>query len=285
MPPLCRLARVVGITLLSATPAFAQSDPPPQLLQIVREEVRPGKGAAHAVNEAGWAAAFSRLQAPVSWLGMRSLAGPSEAWFLTRWDSFAAWEKADQALEANAALSAEDEKFSLQDGDFLSRTSNIMATFRPALSYEPQVNLAKMRYMAVDIVRVKPGRGREFTEAWRMQVAAHTTAKMAEHWAVYGVVAGMADGTFLFFYPAMSMAELDASGPMHTAAPFRDAVGEDGRAKMRDAMLEAVEGSQRLLFKLSPQMSTLPKPWSEADPFWIPKALPVAPAKKPAEKR
>ncbi|MBA2301067.1 MAG: hypothetical protein H0W08_00370 [Acidobacteria bacterium] len=284
MRQLHRLGRVVGITLLSAGPVFAQSEPPPPLLEIVREEVRPGKAGAHAVVEAGWGAAYSRLQAPITWLGMRSLAGPSEAWFLTPWASYAAWEKADQAMEANAALSTEQEKFSSQDGDLLSRTSNIMATFRPGLSYQPQVNLAKMRYMAVDIVRTKPGRGREFTEAWQMQVAAHNTAKMDEHWAVYGVVAGMADGVFLFFYPATSLAALDASGPMHTGDPFRNAVGENGRSTMREMMLDAVEGSQRMLFKLSPQMSTLPKGWSEADPFWTPKA-PTAAPKKPGDKR
>ena len=61
--------------------------------QIEREELRPGKGAAHAVNEAAWAAAYAKAQSPVQWLGMTSVTGPSEAWFLTRLDSFAAFEK------------------------------------------------------------------------------------------------------------------------------------------------------------------------------------------------
>ena len=42
---------------------------PPALLQIEREELRPGKGAPHAVNEAAWAAAYAKAQSPVHWLG------------------------------------------------------------------------------------------------------------------------------------------------------------------------------------------------------------------------
>ena len=286
MPLLARLGTIAGLTLLVSAPAFAQTGPPPPLLQIGREEVRPGKGAAHAMNESAWGAAFVKAQSSTTWLGMRSLAGPSEAWFLTGWPSYAEREKADKALEANAALMAEDDKFSAQDGDNLSRTSTIFATYRPGLSYQAGVDLSKMRYMSIDIVRVKPGRGAEFADAWRMQVAAHTAAKMNEHWAVYAVDAGMPDGTYLFIYPVASLAELDASGPMHGSDEFRKAVGEAGRNKMREATLASVESSTTVMFQLSPQLSSLPKTWSDADPFWAPKApAPVVAAKKPGDKK
>jgi hypothetical protein len=58
-----------------------------------------------------------------------------------------------------------------------------------------------MRSVQLDIVRVKAGYDNEFREAWRNIVAAHTQAKMDEHWSVYEVDAGMPDTTFLFFYP------------------------------------------------------------------------------------
>ena len=64
---------------------------------------------------------------------------------------------------------AEDDKFSAQDGDYLSRTSTIFANYRPGLSYQPGVDPSKMRYMSIDIVRVKPGRTAEFADAWRMR--------------------------------------------------------------------------------------------------------------------
>ena len=287
MPLLARLGTIAGLTLLVSAPVFAQTAPPPPLLQIIREEVRPGKGAAHAANESAWGAAMVKGQSPITWLAMRAIAGPSEAWFITGWPSWAEKEKADKAFEANAALSAEDgKKFSTTDGDNLSRSSTLYANYRPGLSYRPGVDLTKMRYMAVDVVRVKPGRTAEFAEAWRMMVAAHTTAKMDEHWAVYSVNAGMADGTFFFMYPAATLAELDASGPMHGSDEFSKAVGEGGRNKMNAATIASIESETRLIFQLSPQMSSLPKTWSEADPFWAPKApAPVVAAKKPGDKK
>ncbi len=281
-----RLGKIAALTLLVAAPAFAQVGPPPRILQIIREEVRPGKGTAHAANEGAWGAAMVKGQSPITWLAMRSIAGPSEAWFLSQWATWADYEAANKAQEANAALAAEDDKFSTLDGEYLSRTSNIFANYRPGLSYQPEVDLTKMRYMAVDIVRVKPGRLAEFNEAWRMQVAAHTTAKMNEHWAVYSVNAGMADGTYFFMYPAATLAELDASGPMHGSEEFSKAVGEAGRNKMNAATIAAVDSETRLIFQLSPQMSSLGKAWADADPFWAPKApVVVAAAKKPGDKK
>ena len=88
MPLLARLGTIAGLTLLVSAPAFAQTGPPPPLLQIGREEVRPGKGAAHTMNESAWGAAFVKAGSPVTWLGMRAIAGPSEAWFLTGWASW-----------------------------------------------------------------------------------------------------------------------------------------------------------------------------------------------------
>jgi hypothetical protein len=251
------------------------------MMVIYREEVRPGKGAAHAANEAAWAAAFTKGQAPASWLAMTSMAGPSEAWFLSAYDSWAAVQKEQDAMAGNAALTAEEEKFSAQDGELLSRTSRVVLSLRPAISYQAEVSPPQMRYMAVDVVRVKPGRNREFIDGWRAVVEAHKQAKMDEHWAVYQVTAGQPDGTFFFMYPMKSLEEIDTTGPLHTADAYRDAVGEAGRIRMNEMTLAAVDSSQRLVFALSSKMSLLTKAWSDADAFWAPKpvAAPMAAAK------
>ena len=79
---------------------------------------------------------------------------------------------------------------------------------------------------------MKSGRVPEFLDTWRMLVAAHTKAGIDEHWAVYEVESGMPDTTFLFVYPRKSLAEIDAAGPSHAAAGFREAVGDGGRRQM-----------------------------------------------------
>lgn len=277
---------LAGLVVATGVPAVAQGQPAtqnytPSVLVVYREEVRPGKGAAHAANEAAWAAAFAGGQAPVRWLGMTSMAGPSEAWFLSGFPSWEAFERLENDMAANAGWSADQDKFSANEGDMLSRTSAIIANYRPALSYQSNVSLPKMRYMQVDVVRVKPGRIDEFSDTWEMVIAAHGKAKMDEHWAVYEVSAGMPAGTFMFFYPRASLAEIDKNGPMHGAAAYRDAVGESGRARVREMNMNAVESTQRLVFRFAPGMSTLDKEWIDADPsFWTPKPPPAPAAKK-----
>jgi hypothetical protein len=276
-----RFVVLLGCWAVSAMPAGAQTpaqpeeNAPPALLLIEREEVRPGKGAAHAVNEAAWAAAYVKAESPVRWLGMTTVTGPTEAWFLTRYDSFAALEKDQASTDGTPALSAERDRLSAAESDMLGRTSTILARYRPDVSYQAAVKLPTMRYMTVDLVRVKSGHVAEFMDAWRMTAAAHTKAKMDEHWAVFEVESGMPDTTFLFLYPRKSLAEIDASGPMHGAAGFRDAVGESGRRQLAGVNQNAIEMSETRHFKLRPGMSALTKEWAEADAYWAPPAAPA----------
>jgi hypothetical protein len=257
------------------TPSPADEGTPPALLQIEREEVRPGKGAAHAASEAAWAAAYVKAQSPVQWLGMTTMSGPSEAWFLTAQQSFASLEKDDASIDANPSLRAERDRISAADGELLTRTSTILARYRPNLSYQPNVKLPAMRYMSVNLMRVKAGRVAEFTDAWQMIVDAHKKANMDEHWAVYQVESGMPDTTFLFLYARKSLAEIDASGPLHAAAGYRDAVGESGRSRMNEMSQNCIEMTQTMHFRLRPGMSALPKEWTQTDAFWTPPAAPA----------
>jgi hypothetical protein len=286
-----RLLVLLGVSVVYAIPAGAQTPAPPEegappaLLQIEREEVRPGRTAAHAVNEAAWATAYTKAQSPVHWLGMTSVSGPSEAWFLTAHDTFASIEKDQNSTDATPALAAERDRLSAAEGDMLTRTSTVVARYQPALSYQPNVKLPTMRYMTVNLMRVKPGRVAEFRDGWSMIVAAHQKASMDEHWAVYEVESGMPDTTFLFLYARKSLAEIDASGPMHTATGYRDAVGDSGRRLMNDVSANCLEMTQTQHFRLRPAMSTLSKEWAETDAFWTTPAAPATMASADKKKK
>lgn len=270
---LCFLCTPAGV-------AIAQDAAPtstPQLLVIYREDVRPGNAAAHAANEAKWAQAFRDAGAPERWLGMTTMAGPTEAWFLTGHPSYEAFQQAEEAVDRDTALRTKSDGFSAEERDQLNGTSVLVTGYRAGLSYQPDVTLPEMRFMQVDVVRVKPGQDRDFRAAWRQIVEAHTTAKMDEHWAVYETEAGGPDGTFFFFYPRKSLAEIDTVGPTHTSDAYRDAVGENGRLQQREMVQRAIESSQTYLFKLRPSMSVLTKEWIAADPgFWAPTTTPPA---------
>lgn len=269
-----------GAEVVSAqTPAVDPNGPPPVLL-IFREEVKPGKAAAHAANETAWAGMMAKAQWPTGWLGTTSLTGPSEAWFFTGFPSLAEYDK-DRLAQDEAPALADNAKYSAQDGELLNRTSTMIGMLRPGLSYQSTVVLPKMRYFNIDTVLVKPGHVGEFAERWREIVAAHTKAKVDEHWAVYEITSGGQTGMYLFIYPIDSLAALDASGEKHRAQGYRDAVGEAGRAKNNAMSMTAVDFQQNRIFAFNPKMSHLGKAWMDLDPaFWMPKAPPAPPAKK-----
>ena len=275
------LASAIAAPVVSAQTPAQDPNAPPATLLIFREEVKPGKGAAHTANEVGWAGMMAKAQWPTGWLGTTSITGPSEAWFFTGFGSLAEFDKDRVAQDAAESL-ADSAKFSAQDGELLNRTSTLIGAYRPALSYQPSVSLPKMRYFSVDTVVVKPGYVGEFIERWQEIIAAHTKAALDEHWAVYEITSGGQTGTYLFFYAVDSLATIDASGAKHRATAYRDAMGEGGRARNNEMTRNAIVSQQNQIFAFSPKMSYLNKAWVDVDPaFWTPKPPPApAPTKK-----
>jgi len=274
---------VVLLMLSVAGPALAQEAAPSKVIQIYREEVKPGKGAAHEKVEVGWPRAFAKANSPTHYLAMTSVSGPTEAWFITGYPSLAAWEKDTQSIESNAALSAETQRLSAQDGELLSNARSIVAIYQADMSYRANdINLGQMRYFYVTTVRVRPGTG--YGEINKIARAAHDKANVPEHWAVFEVTYGMPSGTWLIFQPLKSLAEVDAFTQTHGQA-YRDAIGEDGAKKLRELSSAAVITSETNIFAFAPKMSYVSEKTIAADPsFWAPKPKPAAPAKAAVEK-
>lgn len=277
------LACAVTLPATAQTPAADPTGPPP-LLVVFRESVKVGKDAAHEANEQGWASVLSKAQWPTGWLGTTAMTGPNEAWYFTGYPNWEAFEKDTHARETAEAL-AETRKHAAADGELVNSTTEILARYRPGMSYRPTGQLGKYRYFTIDTVRVKPGREGEFAERWRAIVAAHEKAKLEEQWAVYSVSAGAPTGTFMFIYARKSLAELDAAGAAHTSDAYRDAMGEAGRARNNEVFRDIVEFEQTNHFAFSPKMSYVPKSWVDEDPkFWTPPP-PVTTSAKKADKK
>jgi len=143
--------RTALLSLFLAPALLAQSGPmpPPALLRIEREEVKAGHGAAHMKTEAAWGQAFAKAKSTDYYLGMSSMTGPSEAWFLIGYRSFADWEAKQAEGEAWPAAAKEAvDHASSQDGEHLTGTRSILAAYRKGLNFGPEVEIGKMRYLA-----------------------------------------------------------------------------------------------------------------------------------------
>jgi hypothetical protein len=274
---------VLGI---AALPAFSQapaSSGPPKVLQIFREEVKPGKGSIHEKTEAGWPKAFAKAKWPVHYLAVTSVTGPGEAWFLSGYPSYAAYETDQRNIEKDATLTAETQRLSAIDGELLTQGRSMLASFREDLSYNTGADLSKMRYFSITVTRVRPGHEAEFVEARKIVKAAHEKAGLPDGMAIYQVSSGAPSGTFLGIVARQTLEELDKSAAIHGEAYMQALGGDAGQKKLADIQSSAIVSSETNVFAFSPSMSYSSPEMIAGDPaFWGPKPAPAA-APKPAQ--
>ncbi len=258
-----KLAFVVAPALLAQSGPM----PPPPLMLFVREEVKPGHGAGHAATESAWTRALTKGKSKDHYMGMTALTGPSEAWFILGYASYADWESKQNEFEKNEALKAEVDKIALQDGDHLSGTRTMLGALRKDLSYGPPVEIGKMRYMRIRTFRVKQGQGKAFEEGVKMALAGYGKSGYAASFAFYEIAAGTGSPTYLVLRPHKSLAELD--GMVASEKAFQEALGEDGQKAMQKVFIDTVNVVETQLFAFSPKLS-FPAPFVVAsDPgFW-----------------
>ena len=257
------------LTLVSAAPLVAQmtgTQPPPPVLLIQRELVKPGKASAHNQWEAGWPAAFAKANYPTNYIGMNAVSGINEAWFLIGFPSFDAMEKDQARMDADAALSAQMRRLGAGESDYVENTRGVLAAYVPSVSYKPNVDLSKMRYFEILTYAMKPGHAGDFIKAAGLVRDGYTKAGLDHPWAIYRAVSGMPAGTFYVFLPMRSLAALD-KGPSDDEAMGR-ALGADQMNALDKLVLDGVATSQSQIFAFNPKMSYVSKEMKAADPFW-----------------
>jgi hypothetical protein len=259
---------------------LAQSGPmpPPPLLWIVREEVKPGRSAAHEATEAAWTQALIKGKSTDHYLGMMAMTGPGEAWFLFGYRSFADWEAKQGEVAKNPALKAEVDRISAKDGEHLANARSFLAAYRKDLSYGPDVEIGKMRYMRFRIFRIRQGQVGVFEEAVKLAKSAYEKSGMNLPFAFYEVQAGMGQPTFLSIRPMKSLADMDTLGMSDKA--MAEALGEEGRKAMQKANADAFANVENQIFAFNPKLSFPPPFVVASDPaYWTPKPAPKADAK------
>ena len=165
--------------------------------------------------------------------------------------------------------------------DLHSGMRDMIAVYRPELSYQPGVDVAQMRYFAITTVRVRPGQDDNYSEYVRtLQNAAREKAKAETHVAAYQVVAGMPGTTYMFFRPMKSLADYD----LRIGPRVRAAMTDDQKKKADKIVGESVMLSETSIYAFNPSMSYLPKEFTARDAgFWNP--APEAVAKPKPKKR
>lgn len=271
---------VVAVASCVATLSAQQGGPPP-VLQITREAIKEGKGAAHRKVEADYANMFRKAKYSVNYIALNSSSGP-EVWFVSALPSFAAIEQSDKE-EDKEPLKSALALVEARDGELRTSSHTITAVLRPDLSYMPQdaVPLPKIRYAMVETFRVRLGRDEDFAAGGKMITGAMAKAKFKTAGYMYQVVAGAPEGTYMVFAPMASLKELDEQPAREKA--MIEAMGADNYSRMMKGTGDVIQSIEATIFSVSPEMSYPGKDIEDADPaFWKPKA---AAAAKPAEQK
>ncbi len=267
---------------LAAAQEMTGVTPPPKVLVVIREFLKPGKGGSpHEKAESAFVQAFARAKWPTHYFAANSVSGKNRALFFVPYDSFEAWEKDNQAQQKNPALSAALDRASVGDGELLSETDTSLLVYNEEQSLRAPVDIAHMRYFEISLFRVRSGHRKEWSDAVKLVKEAYE--KIPDmHWAMYEAAYGQEDVTYIVIQPLKSLAEVDQG--MERDKQFMAAMGEEGMKKLGELESSAIEFTQSNLFQFSPAMSYPPDAWVKADPdFWKVKA--AAPAKAKAEEK
>lgn len=279
----CLLAALLigGAATLAAQATANGVMPPPKVLVVFREFLKPGKaGSPHLKTESAFVQAFTAAKWPTRYIAVDSMSGEPRTLFLVGYDSFDAWEKDNKAIEKNATLSAAIDRASVADGDVLASSDGSVLTYREDYSLRANVNIAQYRYFEISRFVVKPGHEKEWDDLVKMYVEGYSKASQNALWATYSSMYGQDNGgVFIVFTPLKSLAEVD--GELADGKKFEAAMGADGMKRIGELSAACLQSSATNLFSFNPKLSYAADEWIKSDPtFWKPKPA-AAPAKKP----
>ncbi len=261
-----------ALALASVALAPAQSGLPttqPKRLTIIREHIKPGMGAAHARNEAGWPAAFAKANSPGYYLALTSMTGTPQAWFLVTHDSHAAEAAAMKRDAKDPVLSAELDRLAQADGEFLTGYDVVQTVGRPDLSLGKFPEAGKMRFFEVLFFSVRQGKEATMDEIMKTYADVRKRVSPDASYRVYTVQAGMPDPTYVVFVSVADYAEFDRLQAEHNKV-FEVATKEEHAVFAKWG--EAVFRSENSRFRVDAGMSYVSKEVRAADPdFWMPK--------------
>jgi hypothetical protein len=261
---------ILAAFAVTAAPfAFAQDGLPatqPSHLTIIQEHLKPGSGAAHVRNEAGWPEAFAKAGSKDFYIGISSMTGSQEAWFLVPYQSYAAEAASMKEGDKDPVLSAELARLSQADGEFLTGIDTIQTIARPDLSLGKFPDVGKIRFYEIMFFSVRQGHESEMDELMKTYAGVRKRVSPDASYRVYTVVAGMPDPTYIVLQSVGDYAEFDRTSAEH-AKTFETATPDE--LKIFDKWGSAVSKSVVNKFSVDPKMSYVPQAVRDSDPdFW-----------------
>lgn len=190
--------RRITLTLLALAVSACAQERPPQILEVYREFWKPANVAASRKVEVHATQICVELKCPHPYLGLESLTGPKEAWFLNGFDSSTEQAQIGEDYQKNPALIEALNQILVRKKP-LSRAEdvNVFAQYQQRLSRESPWSLGQGRFLVITVTK--------------LDFAAKSNR------VIDGTVFETADGTRFIFRAARTRREADvraaAAGP------------------------------------------------------------------------
>ena len=160
---------------------------PPKFLNMIHQELKPGKIGAYDELETSIARIYNREAIPVFWVELESITGPAEVLYLNLFDSSEEMATAMSAL--SAGLAVHPELTQMQDRllqENITNATTVLGVRRDDMGYRANtIDFSKMRALRLSTVFAHPGYERAFLETeWSMSKASEKVHAQAA-WAAY----------------------------------------------------------------------------------------------------
>ena len=244
---------------------------PPKFLNMIHQELKPGRTGAYDDLEASIARTYVRENIPAFWVELESIAGPSEVLYLNLFDSS---QEMTQSLNASSSgLAAHPELVQMQDRllqENTSSTATVLGVLRDDMGYRANtIDFSKMRILHLSTVFAHPGYERAFMEAeWSLsQASEKVNARTA--WAVYEVVGGLPEPTYVIVTPMRSLNDID--DVVEASQALKKTEGGALEQHLQELARIAYGTTDSRLFVVGQKMSHVSKEMVAGDPdFWAP---------------
>lgn len=252
---------------------------PPKFLNMVHQELKPGRIGAYDELETSIARIYNRESIPVYWVELESMTGPSEVLYLNLFDTSEEMAKSMDAL--NAGLAAHPELVQMQDKLLQENTSNgtsVLGVRRDDMGYRANtIDFSKMRVLRLSTVFAHPGYERAFMETeWSLSEASEKLHAQAA-WAVYEVVGGLPEPAFVIVTPMRSLREIE--DVLETNESLKGTQGGALQQHLQELARVAYGTSDTRLFSVGQKMSHVSKQFAAGDAdFWSPATISAQPA-------
>ena len=273
------IATSVFVRPMRAQDSNPQKAGPPKFLNMVHQELKPGRVWEYGELETSIARIYSREGIPVFWVELESITGPSEVLYLNLFDSADELAKSEKAL--SAALAAHPELAQTQDRLLQENTSSgttVLGVRRDDMGYRANtIDFSKMRALRLSTVFAHPGYERAFMETeWSLSEASQkATARTA--WAVYEVVGGLPEPAYVIVTPMQSLNEIDDM--VEAGQAVKKAEGGALEQHLQELARIAYGTSDTRLFLVGPKASHVSKELAASDPdFWSPPTAAAPPS-------